>query len=273
MTGVATDWTPDPFATQFERRDDGSLHAAPRARAARRIRRDSLDSLEHWARVAPDRVLVARRGVDGAWRTVSYAQMLAQAQRLAAGLAHAQAFCRHDPSLILSGNSIEHFTLGLAAMWAGIPYCPVSPAYSQVAGDLARLRYVMELLTPGLVAAFDTPRFARALSCVTCGRGDRRRRTVARSAGVDAGRARARRRRARGASARGDRRGFDREIPADVGLHRPAQGGDHHQPHVLQQCRDAAPVHAVHHAANRRCCSTGCRGIIRLAAATTWAWC
>jgi feruloyl-CoA synthase len=51
-------------------------------------------------------------------------------------------------------------------MWAGIPYCPVSPAYSLVAGELSRLRYVIDLLTPGLVAAFDTPRFERALSCI-----------------------------------------------------------------------------------------------------------
>ena len=103
----------------------------------------------------------------------------------------------------------------------------------------------------------------------TCGRGDRRRRAVARSAGVDARLARARRRRARGGSARGDRCGFDREIPADVRIHRPSQGGDHHQPHVLQQRRDAAAVHAFPRAANRPCCSTGCRGTIPLAAATT----
>ena len=54
--------------------------------------------------------------------------------------------------------------LGLAALWAGVPYCPVSPAYSQVSQDLGRLRYVMDLLTPGLVAAFDTPAFERALA-------------------------------------------------------------------------------------------------------------
>ena len=54
--------------------------------------------------------------------------------------------------------------LGLAAMWIGVPYCPVSPAYSQVSQDLGRLRYLMGLLTPGLVAAFDTSAFERALA-------------------------------------------------------------------------------------------------------------
>jgi feruloyl-CoA synthase len=163
-TEVATSWTPDPFATQFERRDDGTLILRPERELPPFPQRVA-DSLEHWARVAPARVLVARRGPDGAWRTVTYEQMLARVRRLAAGLL-TRNLSAERPIAILSGNSIEHFTLGLAAMWAGIPYCPVSPAYSLVAGELATLRYVMDLLTPGLVAAFDTPRFARALSCI-----------------------------------------------------------------------------------------------------------
>ena len=163
-TEVAMNWTPDPFATQFERRDDGTLILRPERELPPFPQRIA-DSLEHWARVAPARVLVARRGLDGAWRTVTYEQMLARVRRLAAGLL-TRNLSAGRPIAILSGNSIEHFTLGLAAMWAGIPYCPVSPAYSLVAGELATLRYVMDLLTPGLVAAFDTPRFARALSCI-----------------------------------------------------------------------------------------------------------
>ena len=183
-TEVATSWTPDPFATQFERRGDGSLILRPERELPPFPQRIA-DSLEHWARVAPARVLVARRGLDGAWQTVTYEQMLARIQRLAAGLL-TRNLSAERPIAILSGNSIEHFTLGLAAMWAGIPYCPVSPAYSLVAGELARLRYVMDLLTPGLVAAFDTPRYARALSCIAADVGGCRRRAVARSAGVNA---------------------------------------------------------------------------------------
>jgi len=163
-TEVATSWTPDPFATQFERRGDGALILRPERELPPFPQRVA-DSLEHWARVAPARVLVARRGLDGAWRSVTYEQMLARVQRLAAGLL-IRKLSAERPIAILSGNGIEHFTLGLAAMWAGIPYCPVSPTYSLVAGELARLRYVMDLLTPGLVAAFDTPRFERALSCI-----------------------------------------------------------------------------------------------------------
>src|SRR5690606_19639054 len=37
-------------------------------------------------------------------------------------------------------------------------------AYSLTSADLGTARYVVNLLTPGLIAAFDTPAFARALT-------------------------------------------------------------------------------------------------------------
>jgi feruloyl-CoA synthase len=161
MNARAASWTPDPFATQFERREDGSVILRP-LRDLAAVPRTLIESLEHWANVAADRVLVARRDADGAWREVTYGQMRERVRRVADGLS-TRALSAERPIVILSGNSIEHLTLALAAMWTGIPYCPVSPAYSQVSGDLERLRFVIDLLTPGLVAAFDTPRFARAL--------------------------------------------------------------------------------------------------------------
>jgi feruloyl-CoA synthase len=162
MSSVAASWTPDPFATQFERRDDGTLLLKPLGRLAAYPPR-LVDSLEHWAVRAPDRVLVAQRGRDGSWREVSYLQMLERVRRVAGGLLE-RNLSAERPLAILSDNSIEHLTLALAAMWVGIPYCPVSVAYSQAAGDLTRFTYAMRLLTPGLVAAFDTSRFARSLS-------------------------------------------------------------------------------------------------------------
>src|SRR5690606_31467565 len=95
-------------------------------------------------------------------QTVTYEQMLTRVRRIGAGLL-TRELSPDRPIAILSGNSIEHLTLALAAAWIGVPYCPVSPSYSQVSTDLQKLRYVLDLLTPGLVAAFDTPAFARAL--------------------------------------------------------------------------------------------------------------
>lgn len=155
-------WTPDPFHTEIEHRGDGSMLLRPSGVLPSYPER-LIDSLEHWAQVAPQRVLVARRGADGEWRTVTYQEMFARVRRIAAGLL-TRNLSAERPIAILSGNSIEHLTLGFAAMWAGIPYCPVSPSYAQASSDLQKLRYVLNLLTPGLVVAFDTPSFARALS-------------------------------------------------------------------------------------------------------------
>jgi len=124
-----------------------------------------MDSLDHWARAAPDRIFVARRDKDGSWIRLTYAQMLERVRRVAGGLLE-RDLSADRPIVILSGNSIEHLVLAFAAMWVGIPYSPVSPAYSQAAGELAKLRHVMDLLTPGLIAAFETSRFVRALTAV-----------------------------------------------------------------------------------------------------------
>lgn len=164
MSSPAAGWMPDPFATRFERRADGAVILSPLGAMAPCPAR-FIDHLEHWARAAPDRVLVARRDASGAWCEVRYAQMLRRVQRIAGGLL-TRRLSAERPLVILSGNGIEHLTLALAAIWAGIPYCPVSPAYSQVSGELSKLRYVLDLLTPGMVAAFDTVGFRRAIERV-----------------------------------------------------------------------------------------------------------
>ena len=67
------------------------------------------------------------------------------------------------PIAIMSGNDVEHALLALAAMYVGIPYAPISPAYSLMSTDFGKLRAMFDLLTPGLVFAADGGPFARAL--------------------------------------------------------------------------------------------------------------
>jgi feruloyl-CoA synthase len=164
MAADALSWEPDPFRTDCVRREDGALLLRPVAALGEYPKRLT-DCLTHWARAAPQRPFVARRTRGGEWQSVTYGQMHERVQRIAAGLA-ARSLSPERPILILSGNSIEHLELALAAMWIGVPYCPVSPAYSQASADLGRLRYVLGLMTPGLVAAFDTRAFDRALRTV-----------------------------------------------------------------------------------------------------------
>ncbi|MCX7296723.1 MAG: feruloyl-CoA synthase [Hyphomicrobiales bacterium] len=123
------------------------------------------DRLVHWAKVTPDRVLFAQRDKSGGWRKLTYAQALRQAREIGEALL-ARNLSAERPIAILSGNDIEHALLGLGALYAGIPYAPISPAYSLVSSDLARLRSIFELITPGLVFAADGTVFARAIQSV-----------------------------------------------------------------------------------------------------------
>lgn len=87
------------------------------------------DRLEHWAHEAPDRIFVAKREKGGDWRTITYAQMLDRAKAIGQALVQ-QGLRVERPIAILSDNDLEHLTLALGAMWVGIPYTPISPAYS-----------------------------------------------------------------------------------------------------------------------------------------------
>ena len=123
------------------------------------------DKLDHWAEHRPDQVFLADRDQSGAWQTRTYSQTRQDVRKLA------QYLLSHDlsvdrPVLILSGNSLAHGLLALASMYVGIPYAPVSPAYSLISKSFAKLRHVCELLNPGLVFVEDGAQYARALSAV-----------------------------------------------------------------------------------------------------------
>ncbi|MGQ3358188.1 MAG: feruloyl-CoA synthase [Phreatobacter sp.] len=123
------------------------------------------DRLVHWAAAAPDRTFLAERGPDGAWRQLTYAEALGQVRSLAAGLLH-HDLSAERPVAILSGNSIDHALVALAAMMIGVPYAPISPPYSLVARDFGKLSYCIDLLTPGLVFVADARPFRAALAAV-----------------------------------------------------------------------------------------------------------
>src|SRR5581483_10002384 len=103
-----------------------------------------------------------------AWRTVTYAQALEFARRIGESLL-ARNLSAERPIVILSGNDIEHALIALGALYVGIPHAPISPAYSLMSGDFARLRSILDLITPGLVFAADGAAFARAIEATVLG--------------------------------------------------------------------------------------------------------
>jgi feruloyl-CoA synthase len=123
------------------------------------------ERLEYWAETAPERTFLAQRDAAGGWRKVTYAQALDQVRRIGAALL-TRDLSPARPIVILSGNDIEHALMALAAMYVGIPYAPISPAYALISQDFSKLRYIFELLTPGLVFATDGAPFRRAIEAI-----------------------------------------------------------------------------------------------------------
>jgi feruloyl-CoA synthase len=122
------------------------------------------DVLEHWAEATPDRTFVARRDKCGEWVEISYAQMLDRARRIATGL-RVRGLDAERPVAVLAENSLEHLTMAFGAMYAGVPYTPVSPAYALLSKDYAKLGFILDTLTPGLVSASGSA-FAPAIEAV-----------------------------------------------------------------------------------------------------------
>src|ERR1700738_777139 len=151
----------DP-AVSIDRRDDGTIYLRPKIALGEYPVRLT-DRLHHWAKAEPNRIFMAERDAGGGWRQVTYAQLLTSTRRIASALL-ARGWWADKPIVILSGNSVDHALIAFGALYAGVPFCPVSPAYSLVSRDYGKLGYLMKLLTPGLVSADDATKFSDALA-------------------------------------------------------------------------------------------------------------
>lgn len=123
------------------------------------------DRLDHWAEQAPDRLFIADRDAKGEWQSRTYRETRDQVRSIAQYLL-AQNLSEDRPVLVLSGNSLEHGLLALASMYVGIPYAPVSPAYSLISTDYAKLRHIVDLLQPGLIFVDNGAKYVKALAAV-----------------------------------------------------------------------------------------------------------
>ncbi|MCA9693762.1 MAG: AMP-binding protein, partial [Myxococcales bacterium] len=152
-----------PAEVSVTRREDGTL-VLQSPRPLEPYPRCLGERLDHWARVAPDRPFLGERDGDG-FRVITYGEARARVVAVASGLL-ALGLGPARPVAILSDNSIDHAILALGAMHVGIPAAPVSPAYSLLSGDHARLSAIVDLLAPGLVFADDPARYARAIAAI-----------------------------------------------------------------------------------------------------------
>jgi feruloyl-CoA synthase len=155
-----------PAAVEVERREDGvqvlrsPQPLGPHARCLG-------EHLERWAREAPDRCFLAERA-GAAWRRLTFGEALAQARAIGAALL-ARGLSAERPVMVLSDNAIDHALLMLGAMHVGVPVAPISPAYSLMSKDYAKVKAIVALLRPGLVYAADGAKFAGVLKAVDFG--------------------------------------------------------------------------------------------------------
>jgi feruloyl-CoA synthase len=149
-------------AVSIDRRGDGTIYLRPKIPLGEYPARLT-DRLHHWAEAEPNRVFMAERDAGPGWRQITYAQLLDISRRIASALL-SRGLSAEKPIVMLSGNSIDHALVAFGALYAGIPFSPVSPAYSLISKDFGKLAFLMKLLTPGLVFADDAGKFVDALS-------------------------------------------------------------------------------------------------------------
>lgn len=160
----------------LEKRSDGAMLLQTTTPLGERPHRIT-ERLLYWAEQTPERVFLAQRaGSDSkgagnlpgfpGWAGVTYLETLAAVQSLAKFLLQTRVSPEH-PLLILSENSVEHGLMALAALHVGLPYSCIAPAYSLRSTDYNRLRYVVEVLTPGLIFVQNATQYEKALAVVS----------------------------------------------------------------------------------------------------------
>lgn len=156
-------WLPRDIAV--DRRADGSL-VLKSNQPLGPYERHIPALLARWAEQAPQRIWLAQRsGPERQWRKVSYAEAKHTVDALTQALLNLKLEADR-PVAILSGNSIEHALMTMAAMQARIPAAPMSPAYSLMSHDHQKLKYLFELVRPALVLVQDGALFGRALQAL-----------------------------------------------------------------------------------------------------------
>ena len=149
-------------AINVDRRDNGEIILScpyPMAPMARSTAHILLDVAAEY----PDRTLIAEKSASGEWVQMTYAEAIEGCRHVAQWLINNQAGT-DKPLAILSGSSIRHFLMAWGAIFARVPYVPVSVAYSTVAGARPKLEAVLKKVQPAFIFAEDLGAHLPALS-------------------------------------------------------------------------------------------------------------
>jgi len=144
-----------------ERRADGSILVRSN-HAPGEGPRSIAHLLREKAQAHPDRPWMKQREPGhGPWRQVTYGEALRAAEGIAQSLLD-RGLTGADSVMVLSSNSIEHALVMLGCYTAGVPVAPISPAYSLISSDHAKLRHCADVVRPKVVFAQSGAMFERA---------------------------------------------------------------------------------------------------------------
>lgn len=123
------------------------------------------DKLLQQAQDHPFKTFIARRNYFGEWQQFNYRETLRITKKVASYFLK-EGITREDTLVILSENSLEHAFMALGALWCGLIYAPLSPAYSLVSEDFGKLGDCLETMKPKFVFAQNGEKYAQALAFV-----------------------------------------------------------------------------------------------------------
>jgi feruloyl-CoA synthase len=163
-TTAQAPFRPVPFIArdiEIERRPDASL--VLRHRAPLQVQMPHIPALlRRQSQSQPERTWLAqRRGPERAWEHLRYGDAQAQVDSVTQALLDLDRPAGRI--MLLSGNSIEHGVLAIAAMQARMPFAAITPAYALLSQDHARLQGMAMLLRPAVVFVQSARQFESAL--------------------------------------------------------------------------------------------------------------
>lgn len=150
----------EPHSVRRHTREDGS-YLLEAVKAPGSYANNTGDWLHSWAAESPKRVFLAERSGAG-WREESYEAVLEQVRAIAAALL-ARELNSDKPILIMSGNSVDHALLSLAAQYVGIPTVPIAEQYSLIPEAHGRLLHAIDLVNPAIAYVSDARQYHEAL--------------------------------------------------------------------------------------------------------------
>ena len=149
-----------PHKMDMEQRSDGALILTSPYPLGEAVQNSGI-WLEQWAAQVPERIFIAERAGD-AWHEVSYKEALQKVRTLGAALL-ARGLNENRPLAILSGNSVDHALLSLAAQYIGVPVVPLAEQYSLIPQAHDRLSYILQKVRPAMAYVSDAKQYSQAL--------------------------------------------------------------------------------------------------------------